>query len=96
MHKIGLALKLYASEHKGKFPSDLDELVEGAYVEDESVFDCPASGHIGDSQEPDYHYTTGYTISSPSDTAIVFDKSANHKSGGHVLYLNGNVVWEKR
>ena len=41
LQEIGLGLKLYASEHQGNFPSSLDELTEGGYVEDDMVFDCP-------------------------------------------------------
>lgn len=96
LQEIGLALKLYASEHEGAFPSSLSELTEGGYVEDEMVFDCPSSPHMGDAQEGDYHYTSGYTILSPSDTAIVFDKTENHKDGKHVLYISGDIVWENK
>ncbi len=79
---IGSGLKLYASEHEGRFPSNLSELVEGGYVETEKVFD--------------YHYTTGYTISSSSDAAIVFDKLGKHKDAKHVLYISGDIKWEKK
>jgi len=96
LQEIGLALKLYASEHQGRFPSDLAELIEGGYVEDEMVFDCPSSPDMGDAQESDYHYTSGYTIQSPSDTEIVFDKTANHKNGKHVLYISGDIIWESK
>ncbi|MGB2705959.1 MAG: hypothetical protein WBC74_03795 [Candidatus Omnitrophota bacterium] len=96
LQEIGLGLKLYASEHQGRFPLDLAELIEGGYVEDEMVFDCPSSPHMGDAQESDYHYTSGYTIASPSDAPIVFDKATNHKNGKHVLYISGDIVWEKK
>ncbi len=82
LQEIGLGLKLYASEHEGKFPSNLSELVEGGYVETEKVFD--------------YHYTTGYTASSSSDAAIVFDKLGKHKEAKHVLYIGGDIKWEKK
>ena len=96
LQDIGFALNLYASEHQGKFPSDLAELSENDYVEDERVFDCPSSPQLGDAQEPDYHYVTGYTVTSPSDTPIVFDKTANHKDGRHVLYISGDVLWKEK
>ena len=79
---IGLGLKLYASEHGGNFPSSLTELVEGGYVEREEI--------------SDYHYTTGYTISSPPDEAIVFDKAEKHKDKKHVLYIGGEIKWEEK
>lgn len=94
LQHIGLGLKLYASEHEGKFPPNLGDLVEGGYVEDEKVFDCPASSHAGDTLEPDYHYVTEYTIESPSGAEIVFDKDTNHKGGKHVLCISGEVKWK--
>ena len=96
LQKIGLGLKLYANEHQGKFPPSLSELIEDGYVEDERVFDCPSNRYIGDVLEPDYHYTTGHSISSSSDTAIVFDKITNHRDGKHVLYISGDIVWEEK
>lgn len=95
LQNIALGLKMYASEHQSRFPANLSELTEGGYVEDERVFDCPASRHAGDALEPDYHYTTGYKASSPSSTILVFDKEENHKGGKHVLYISGDIVWEK-
>ena len=94
LEKIGLGLKLYASEHEGSFPVALGELIEGGYIEDENILDCPSSARIRNAEESDYHYTTGYTILSPSGEAIVFDKTGNHKDGKHVLYINGDIVWE--
>jgi len=82
LQEIGLGLKLYASEHEGNFPSSLTELVEGGYVEAQGV--------------SDYHYTTGHTISSPSDEAIVFDKAGKHKDKRHVLYVDGQIKRENK
>jgi len=82
LQEVGLGLKLYASEHEGNFPSNLTELVENGYIE-------PEGASL-------YHYTTGYTISSPSDEAIVFDKADRHKGIRHVLYISGEIKREKK
>ena len=82
LQKIALGLKLYAGENDGKFPATLGELAEEDYV--------------ADAKEPDYHYITGHTILSPSDTAIAFDKAGSHKNGKHVLYISGDIVWRKK
>jgi competence protein ComGC len=95
LQKISLGLKVYASEHQGKFPMSISELVEKGYVDDEGVFDCPSNSSVGDSLELDYHYVTGYSIYSPSEEKIVFDKKDNHKGGMHVLYVSGDIVFEK-
>ena len=96
LQKISLGLKLYASEHEGRFPSGLMELSEGGYVEDERVFNCPSTAEVGDALEADYHYVTGHDISSFSNTMMVYDKSGNHKDKRHVLYLSGEIVCEKK
>ena len=95
IEKISLGLKLYASEHQGKFPISISELTENGYVDEERVFDCPSSSHAGDALEPDYHYVTGYSVYSPSEDKIVFDKKENHKDGIHVLYVSGDITFEK-
>jgi len=92
LREIGLGLKLYASEHRGKFPSSLDELTEGGYVEDEMVFDCPSRQCFGDAQEPDYVYIPGHTVLSSSDSVIVSDKDESHKAGKYALYISGDII----
>ena len=94
IEKLSMGLRLYASEHNGKFPSSLIELVEDGYIDDERVFNCPGTGYQGDALEPEYHYTTGCTILSPSDQAMLFDKTGNHKDGKHILYVSGEIKWE--
>jgi prepilin-type N-terminal cleavage/methylation domain-containing protein len=94
LEKIGLGLRLYASEHQEKFPPNLGELIEDGYVESERSFDCPSSQRAGTAGDPDYHYVTGYTVSSPSESVLIFDKAENHKEGKHVLYINGDIEWQ--
>ena len=96
LQEIGLGLKLYASEHRGAFPPSLDELIEGGYVKDEMVFDCPAGQLLGDAQEPDYDYVPGHTILSSSETVIVSDKDGNHKAGKYALYVSGDIILEQQ
>lgn len=91
--KIGQAIRLYASEHDEKFPASLSELLQGGYIESERCFDCPSSPNVGTAKDPDYHYVTGYTVTSPSASAILFDKEESHREGRHVLYVSGNIEW---
>ena len=95
IQKMAVGLNLYADEHRGKFPESLEELLENGYVADEMIFDCPSSPHMGTAKDPDYNYATGFSILSPSDTAIIYDKPENHKNGRHVLYINGNILLEE-
>lgn len=52
---IALACKLYASDHGGKYPARLDELIPG-YLPDGSMFSCPFSPG---SREIGYEYFGG-------------------------------------
>lgn len=77
LEKISLALKLYASEHEENFPANLEELTKGGYLESGASLD--------------YHYVTGYTVLSPSDSTIVFDKDERHRGERHVLHVSGDI-----
>tara|TARA_B100000315_G_C14434395_1_gene521698 strand:+ start:380 stop:817 length:438 start_codon:yes stop_codon:yes gene_type:complete len=96
LQKIGMGLRLYAIEHGEKFPTGFEELMQGGYLESERSFDCPGLAHTGTAKEPDYHYVTGYEVSSPSESMLVFDKDENHTGGKHVLYVNSDIKWLAR
>ncbi|MBN1794231.1 MAG: type II secretion system protein [Candidatus Omnitrophica bacterium] len=95
LRQIGIALSLYATDHGERFPQSLDELYP-EYVDDMEVFACPSSGNStpSDPSGGDYAYHTGLTASSDSIEPIAADKSGNHKHGGNVLYVGGQVKWE--
>ena len=96
LRKVGLALYIYAREHDGKFPPKLETLYEERYLADERLMDCPATRKTGTLEDPDYIYTAGLSVKTPSEEALLRDKSKNHPGGGkNVLYLNGAVVWEE-
>ncbi len=74
LNQIGVALILYAKDNNGKFPDPVAEyggdsdayryaatLVSEEYLpDDDKIFDCPGSPHIGTKDDPDYLY--GNTI----------------------------------
>lgn len=93
LQKIGTGLKLYASQHDGQFPVDLATLSKDGYVKSEKVFDCPAAPEAGTAENPDYQYTKGYTILSPSENIVVSGKTGSHKNGKYVLYVDGTIAW---
>ena len=94
LRQIGIALSLYATDHGERFPQSLDALYP-EYVDDMEAFVCPSSGNEVPSTPVggDYEYQTGLTASSESTAPIVSDKPGNHKHGGNVLYLGGQVKW---
>ncbi|MFC1480018.1 prepilin-type N-terminal cleavage/methylation domain-containing protein [Candidatus Omnitrophota bacterium] len=96
LQKIGLAVYIYAREHNGKFPAELETLYNEQYLADQQLLDCPASKDIGSPGSPDYIYTGGLSIKDPSLLPLMRDKAGNHpQGGGNILYVNGAVVWKE-
>ena len=92
---IGLALYIYAREHDGKFPENIKTLYDEKYLADKRFADCPATKNVGTPENPDYIYTAGLNIKSPSSEILIKDKEDNHSSGKkNVLYVNGATKWE--
>ena len=69
LNQIGVALILYAKDNNGKFPDPVNNTNDGnAYLyaailvsekylpDDDKIFDCPGSPHIGTKDDPDYWY----------------------------------------
>ena len=94
LRQIGIALSLYAMDHSERFPKSLDALYP-EYVDDMEVFLCPSSGNEvpATPSAGDYAYKAGLTASSDSTEVIASDKAGNHKHGGSVLYVGGQVKW---
>ncbi|MEO7932655.1 MAG: DUF4190 domain-containing protein [Chthoniobacterales bacterium] len=73
---IGLACKLWAQDHNGHFPPNLEVLVP-EYLPNHSVL---TSAFATDKSEVSYEYTPGLTESSPGDTVLLRDKyTRSHK-----------------
>jgi len=96
LRDMGLALYIYAKEHNGNFPPALKALYDEQYLADEKIMDCPASVSVGIPASPDYIYTSGVSVRSPSLDVFVRDKAKNHpQKGKNVLYVSGAVAWEQ-
>lgn len=95
VRELGLAMYIYAREHEGKFPATIRTLYEEQYLSDTKLLDCPASKVVGTLDSPDYAYTPGLSVRSPSQEPLLRDGAKNHPDGGrNTLYVNGNVAWE--
>ncbi|RPI98155.1 MAG: type II secretion system protein, partial [Spirochaetales bacterium] len=77
LRKISLGLHEYAARNNGAFPADLVALYPD-YIDDEKVFDCPASKRIGSKTKPDYVYTADLAETSSPKDVIVRDADDNH------------------
>lgn len=94
LREAGLALYIYAREHNGQFPPSIKTLYDEKYISDPKLLDCPATSATGTLDNPEYVYTPGLTVKSPSLEPLLQDKTKNHPRGGkNALYVNGNVVW---
>ena len=94
LREVGLAMYMYAKEHGGQFPPAIKTLYDEKYISDTKLLDCPAANAAGSLENPEYVYTPGLTIKSPSLEPLLQDKTRNHPQGGkNALYVNGNVAW---
>ena len=96
LKQIGLALHMYATDNLERFPKNLQDLVDGGYIDTLEVFKCPSSpSDIPTSADSgDYQYQSGLTESSDSDVTIACDNAGNHGDhGGNILYVGGHIKW---
>lgn len=98
LKQIGLGLKMYAGDHRGKFPPRLID-AKRYWAYESGLFICPKSGKepgaLGRVDEwSDYVYISGLTESSPPDTVHMYCLSDNRDGeGGNVLFVDGHVKW---
>ncbi len=93
LQKISLAIREYALENNEIPPSDLSLIYTQGYVDDESIFDCPFSAHVGNTKVPDYNYKKLIDFNLSENPVIAYDKKNNHIDGSiNVLYLNGEII----
>ncbi len=89
LKQTGLAILMYASDHKDQLPPDLQTLISAAKLPDKCLV-CPLAGDKGS-----YAYRgAGLTTKLPSQMILAHDRSANHKGQGrNVVFLDGHVEW---
>lgn len=101
LKQIGLALKMYAMDHKDKYPAGdntagLNKLVKENYLADLSLFVRPGSKTVKgvkDLKEDNssYIYIGDFVEGDSPDIPLVFDKFGNKKSFINVLFQDGRV-----
>src|SRR4051812_48565736 len=94
MMGLGKALKKYADDHQRRYPESLEQLVRDGYAQRAGLtandFICPGShDHISASEAAQWgghqlshssyiYIGKGLTEDSPSETALLYEQSANH------------------
>ena len=102
LKKIGLNLKIYAMNHKDKYPADnntkgFNELIKANDLEDMSIFICPhtscvkAAVKVLKENNCSYIYVGGFTEGDGNNIPLVFDKFENNGKIINILYQDGRV-----
>ncbi|MDD5597213.1 MAG: DUF1559 domain-containing protein, partial [Victivallaceae bacterium] len=102
LKQIGLAMKMYAMDHKDKYPAGdnvagLNKLIKEDYLTDISVFVCPESNTVkaagGELKEANssYIYFGDFVEGDGADIPVAFDKISNNRNVINVLYQDGRV-----
>ncbi len=103
LKQIGLALKMYAMDHKDKYPAGnnvvgLKKLIKKDYLTDLSVYVCPDSKAVKTTTKElkeansSYIYLGGFTEGDGADIPVVFDKLDSNKKTINILYQDGHVA----
>ncbi len=101
LKQIGLSLKMYAMDHKDKYPTGnnaagLSKLIKENYLTDFSVYVCPNSKTVKgvkDLREPNssYIYIGDFTEGDGPDIPVAFDKFGNKEGFINILFQDGHV-----
>jgi prepilin-type processing-associated H-X9-DG protein len=101
LKQIGLALKMYAMDHKDKYPTEnnaagLNKLIKEDYLTDLSIYVCPNSKTVKgvkDLKEPNssYIYIGDFTEGDGPDIPVAFDKFGNKEEFINILFQDGHV-----
>jgi len=102
LKQLGLALKLYAMDHKDKYPTGnnttgLNKLIKEDYLTDMAFFVCPnsktvkATGKVLKEANSSYIYIGDFTEGDGPKIPLIFDKLNNKKGVTNILYQAGNV-----
>ncbi len=85
LRQIGVACEIYAYDHQGQYPPDLQTLVAAGDITDKSL-EAPA-GPGG----PSYAYIAGHTTSSPPHWVVAYEDYPGITKGANVLFADGHV-----
>jgi prepilin-type processing-associated H-X9-DG protein len=91
LRQIGLGILMYANEHKGMYPPDLDAVRKAEDLAP-NVFDSP----LGDVPGGDYVYLhyEGMNYKASSEVMVAYDAAARATGEGtNVLFADGHTEW---
>ena len=102
LKQIGLALKMYAMDHKDNYPAGnnavgLNKLIKEDYLTDLSIYVCPNSKTVKGAKElkeanSSYIYIGDFVEGDGPDIPVAFDKFGNKKGFINILFQDGHVA----
>ena len=89
LKSIGTASAVYANDHDGLFPPDLETLIEAADL-DPKTLESPYARRKT-TEGPDYIYISGQPWRGPLQNVLAYDNPTFERDPLNVLYLDGHV-----
>jgi len=89
LRQIGLACVMYADDHDGKFPPNLQELAEKNYIRKPDILESPRKP--ADFDGPSYIYISGHNTSTPPDNILVYENPEFCSDRINVLFMDSHV-----
>ncbi|HUW59104.1 MAG TPA: DUF1559 domain-containing protein, partial [Planctomycetota bacterium] len=96
LKQIGMALFMYHQMTDGKWPEDLEALVDKRYLTSRKVLQCPSARTPAGSVDYVLVKTTrkdGRPRTFEPNDIIVYDRKTNHADGRNVLLFNQETQW---
>jgi prepilin-type processing-associated H-X9-DG protein len=84
LKQLGLAIAIYANDHKDALPGSL-EVLAGRYVTDQAILKCPVSG------TPYVYVGKGLKLDAKPTSIIAYDDTPVHSGSRHALFVDGHV-----
>jgi prepilin-type processing-associated H-X9-DG protein len=89
---IALSCRIYAEDNDGKFPPNLEDLIEKTNLSPKSLESAlKPKGFDG----PSYIYIAGQTTAMEPGNVVAYDNPAFMSEGVNVLFMDGHVQWMK-
>ncbi len=92
LHKLAISCLMYAADHGGALPPDLQTLVQSGAI----TADALVSPFEADAYGVSYIYIEGQTHTMDPRNVVAYEKLENHEGEGTmVMFLDGHVQWLK-
>jgi prepilin-type processing-associated H-X9-DG protein len=106
LREMGLAIIMYANQHGGNFPDDLQALYSDQDLASDTLF-CPttppplqsnattqqAIAAINAGRSSYIYVGKGLTVHSPDDVVVMYEPLSDHTVGINVLFADAHVEW---